>query len=56
MTAPHARRGRTYASERYPWTYRSWAEETPTGGMIFGGGTNPHHARDMRMISRRRMM
>lgn len=56
MTAPRSRRGRTYASERFPWTYRTWAEETPTGGMIFGGETNTQFPREMRMIARRRMM
>ena len=56
MTSPRASRGRTYASERYPWSYRSWAEETPTGGMIFGGATNPHFPREMRMIARRRLL
>ena len=56
MTSPRASRGRTYASERYPWSYRSWAEETPTGGMIFGGETNPHFPREMRMIARRRLL
>jgi hypothetical protein len=56
MSSPGARRGRTYASERYPWTYRSWAEETQTGGVIFGGESNPRYKRDMRMIARRRML
>jgi hypothetical protein len=56
MTSPRACRGRTYASERYPWTYRTWAEETLTGGMIFGGDTNPHFPREMRMIARRRLL
>lgn len=56
MTSPHARRGRTYASERYPWSYRSWAEETPGGGMAFWGESNPHYPKDMRMIARRRML
>lgn len=56
MTTPHAKRGRTYASERYPWTYRTWAEDMPDGGVIFDGDTNPHHKRDMRMIARRRLL
>lgn len=56
MTSPKSKRGRTYASERYPWSYRSWAEETPTGGILFDGEINPQHRRDMRMIARRRML
>lgn len=56
MTAPRARRGRTYASERYPWRYRTWAEETPEDGIDFRGEINPHHPRDMRMIARRRLI
>lgn len=56
MTAPHSRRCRTYASERYPWAYRTWAEEAPDGGVVFGGETNPHFPREMRMIARRRLL
>lgn len=56
MSASRSKRGRTYASDRYPWTYRTWAEELPDGGIDFLSETNPHHSRDMRMIARRRLM
>lgn len=56
MTAPRARRGRTYASGRYPWAFRTWAEYLDDGPIDFLSATNPHHPRDMRMISRRRML
>lgn len=57
MTAPRAKRGRAYASERYPWATRSYAKELDDDGDIyFLLEDNPHYHRDMRMISRRRML
>lgn len=56
MTAPRAKRGRSYASERFPEGYYSWAEDHPVHGVIFDAANNPHYHRDMRMISRRRML
>lgn len=56
MTSPRAKRGRTYASERYPWTQRDWAEEMPDGGVKFCAEFNIFHGRDMRMIARRRLV
>lgn len=56
MTAPRAKRGRTYASERYPWAFRTYAKEVGDFDIDFVWEDNPHHPRDMRMISRRRMM
>lgn len=56
MSAPGARRGRTYASGRYPEGYVTWVDLDPDGNPIFRGESKPHHARDMRMIARRRLI
>jgi len=55
MTAPRARRGRSYASGRYPEGYVTWVDLDEDGTPIFRGESNSTRARDMRMISRRRM-
>jgi len=56
MTAPRARRARSYASRRYPESYVTWVDLDENDDPIFRGEINPHHRRDMRMISRRRML
>lgn len=56
MSAPKARRGRTYASCRYPEAYVTWADELPDGGIEFRGESDHHHKRNLRMIARRRMI
>lgn len=56
MTAPRARRGRTYASGRYPEGYVTWVDLDPDGNPIFRGESTHNLDREMRMISRRRML
>ena len=56
MTAPKSKRGRSYASGRYPYGYVTWCDLDEDGNPDFRGEVNPYQARDMRMIARRRML
>ena len=56
MSAPKAKRGRTYASDRYPKGYVTWVDLDDDGYPDFRGESIPHYRRDMRMIARRRMI
>ena len=56
MSAPKARRGRSYASRRFPEGYTTWADLDEQGYPIFRGESNSCFARDKRMIARRRLL
>ena len=56
MSAPKAKRGRSYASLRFPEGYTTWVDLDENGDPIFRGESNPFRARDRRMIARRRML
>lgn len=56
MSASRSKRGRSYVSKRYPEGYVTWVDLDEDDNPIFRGESNPYHARDMRMIARRRLI